>query len=591
MSNNRITSNKRRNFRLTFALSAALLATTAFFLISALGDWRGARLDMTSDRLFTLSPAAKKILQDLDVPVQVKLFITPTEKMPTQLRTLERDITEQMRNFERVADGMLEFAVFNPQDDEEMQQTLTGKGIRPFQVQSIEKDEMGIKLIWSALTIAYKDKPEEILPQVLPQNLAGLEQDIIGPVYRLTRETTPKVAIFAPPKPVDQQTAMMYLQQGMQPPEPQEMYTQLSQLVQQGHYEPVVIQLTEASPIPADAVALIVMGASPLIERQVWEINNALRGGLPVVMAVQAHEYGYNPGQAGGWSINGQEISTGLEPMLEEFGLVVSEDHFFDSAMETIDLPREVNLGGLRMQTREPVKVPIQIRVVETQMDQDSPLTNRIASLFYLWGTPIVTDDEKLAGHGLEAAELIFSSDNVWESPWNAGPVTAAMIRPDGQTMLGAKPLAMLVEGQFPDAFADRGTPAWPASPALADSGAAGPELGAVPATPAPGHLFLVGSAKMFDDNILQAPQNALLMLNAIDFLAGSQDLLSIRSKTLTQRVIKPVDAKTKMAWRLFVVLLIPVIIAVFGIMRAGMRRKEAAQYRAGLRRVSGGSN
>ena len=198
-------TNKRRNFRLTFALSAALLATTAFFLISALDNWRGARVDMTSDRLFTLSPAARKILQDLEVPVQVKLFITPSEKMPTQLRTLERDITEQMRNFEQVADGMLEFAVFNPQDDEEMQQTLGDKGIRPFQVQSIVKDEIGVKLIWSAISIAYKDKPEEVLPQVLPQSLASLEQDIIGPIHRLTRERAPKVDDYGPKKEVEQQ--------------------------------------------------------------------------------------------------------------------------------------------------------------------------------------------------------------------------------------------------------------------------------------------------------------------------------------------------------------------------------------------------
>ena len=40
------------------------------------------------------------------------------------------------------------------------------------------------------------------------------------------------------------------------------------------------------------------------------------------------------------------------------------------------------------------------------------------------------------------------------------------------------------------------------------------------------------------------AQQNALLLLNAVDYLAGSPDLLNIRSKTLTQRVIKPVDAK-----------------------------------------------
>jgi hypothetical protein len=73
-----------------------------------------------------------------------------------------------------------------------------------------------------------------------------------------------------------------------------------------------------------------------------------------------------------------------------------------------------------------------------------------------------------------------------------------------------------------------------------------------------------------------------------VDFLAGSQDLLDIRSKTLTQRVIKPVEARDKLIWRIVAVLLVPVIIAIFGIMRAGMRRKEAARYRDIIKHSTG---
>jgi len=583
-------NSKRRNFRITFAVSALLLTAIAFFLISVLDNLPGARVDMTSDGLFTMSPAAARILQGLDVPVQVKLYITPAEKMPTQLRNLERDINEQMRNFEQVAEGMLEFQVFNPQNDEEMQQTLAAKGIRPFQIQSIEKDEMGIKLIWSAITIAYKDKPEELLPQVLPQNLAALEQDIIGPVYRLTREKAPKIAIFGPKKQVDQQLAMMYLQQGMQPPEPTEQFGQLTQLMTQGHYEAVPIDLTEASPVPEDAAALIVMAISPLNERQVYEINRTLRRGVPVVMGIQAHEYGYTPAQRGGWTVSGQSVETGLEPMLAEFGLTVSEDHFMDTASETLNLPREVNLGGLRMQTQEPVRLPIQIRVTEAQMDQDSPLVNRIGAIFYLWGTPIISDSEKISSHGLQVTDLIRSSDNVWSEPWSDGPVTATMLNPEGKDMAKAQPLAVLVQGIFPDTFEGRDVPSWPVAeaPGAPEDPLARTQATPTPVDPQPGNLFLIGSAKMFDDNILAAGQNALLLLNAVDYLAGSQELLNIRSKTLTQRVIKPVVAREKMIWRIVAVLLVPLFIAVFGILRAGMRRKEAARYRETIKQATG---
>lgn len=568
-------NNKRRNFRLTFAAAAALLAVIAFFLVSVLGNLPGARLDLTRDRLFTMSPAAADVLKGLKVPVQVKLYITPADKMPTQLRTLERDLTERLRNFEQVANGMLQFAVHNPQDDEEMQKALGAKGIRPFQVQSIEKDEMGIKLIWSAMTIAYMDRPEEVLPQLLPQSLASLEQDVIGPVYRLTRERAPRVAVFGPLKEVDQQLAMMYLQQGMQPPPPQEQYSRLREVLQQEHYEVVPVELTAASPVPADVDLLVVMAAAPLQERQAWEVNRALTAGIPVVLAVQAHEYGYSPAPGGGWSVHGQDIATGLEPMLAGFGLTVSEDHFMDSAMEVIELPREVNLGGLRMQTREPVRAPIQIRVTESQMNPASPVVNRIAALFYLWGTPVDIDAARMAVAGLECTTLMSSSEDCWRLPWSEGPVTGEMIDPAGKRMAGAQPLAVLVEGTFPDTWAGRPVPADP------DGGGSAP----VPVTPRPGRLLLVGCAKMFDDSLLGAMQNGLLLMNGVDYLAGSQALLSIRAKSLTNRVIKPVDAQAKLFWRLFTVLLVPAAIAAYGIFRAGLRRKEAARYRDNLRR------
>jgi len=582
-------SAKRTSFRVTFAVAAVLLTAIVFFLISVTGNLRNARVDMTSDKLFTMSPAAVKILKGLEVPVQVKLYITPEEKMPTQLRNLERDISEQMRNFESVSGGMLKFEVLNPQDDEDMQNSLATKGIQPFQVRSVEKDEMGVKLIWSAMTIAYLDKPVEILPRILPQNLAALEQDVIGPVYRLTRSESPKVAVFGPKKEIDQQLAMMYLQQGMQPPEPQEQFSMIPKILEQEHYETVAIDLTRDSPVPEDADLLVVMGMTRLNERQRYEINRTLRRGVPVIMAVQAHEYGYSPAGNRGWQISGQAVSTGLDSLLAGFGLELGKDHFFDMAHETIDLPREVNLGGLRMQTREPVKLPMQIRVTETQMDQDSALVNRIGQLFYIWGTPVTVDNDKLAANDLEARTLISSSPDCWIEPWSEGPISAAVFDPRDKKMLGPQPLAVLVEGTFPDLWAGKDVPAWPADPAADGEEEtpleAGPET-PEPVDPAPGQLLVVGSAKMFDDNIIAAMQNSLLLLNAADYLAGSRELLSIRSKTLTNRVIRPVDQAGKVFWRIITIFLVPTLLAAFGIIRSVMRRKEANRYRQELRRM-----
>ena len=106
----------------------------------------------------------------------------------------------------------------------------------------------------------------------------------------------------------------------------------------------------------------------------------------------------------------------------------------------------------------------------------------------------------------------------------------------------------------------------------------------ATPLNPAASQLLVFGCAKMFDDMVLQGAQNALLLLNAVDYLAGSEDLLTIRSKQLTQRTIRPVQTGEKLVWQVFVVALMPVVFIIVGIVRTAKRRGDAARYRRNLR-------
>ena len=73
------------------------------------------------------------------------------------------------------------------------------------------------------------------------------------------------------------------------------------------------------------------------------------------------------------------------------------------------------NLGGLRIQVAEPVQAPIQIRVSEGQFNEDVSITNKMATLLYLWGTRLERNQEILDEHGLQATTLFSTSDKAWE--------------------------------------------------------------------------------------------------------------------------------------------------------------------------------
>ena len=87
---------------------AKFLSTAALaLLIGALFNWLvyDARLgwaDVTEGRIHTVSESTRKILAGLKVPVQVKLYISPQDKMPPQYREMERDILEKLREMRKI---------------------------------------------------------------------------------------------------------------------------------------------------------------------------------------------------------------------------------------------------------------------------------------------------------------------------------------------------------------------------------------------------------------------------------------------------------------------------------------------------------
>ena len=89
-----------------------------------------------------------------------------------------------------------------PQGDkgepEGLEKRLLDKGVRPFSVQALREDEVVNKLVYAALGIAYKDKDEEIIPRMLPDDLDSLEYRLINTLYKLSRDAPPVVALVAP---------------------------------------------------------------------------------------------------------------------------------------------------------------------------------------------------------------------------------------------------------------------------------------------------------------------------------------------------------------------------------------------------------
>lgn len=570
--------SKSTSFRGGLVVGALLLLGIAIFLNRTAANLGLGRFDLTEEKLYSISPGSKSILSNLQVPVQIKFYVTPENEMPAFLKTLQRDVTDKLDELAIASRGRLDYTVVNPKETPELEEALVAKGIRPFQAQSVERDAMAVKLVYSGLAIGYKDENEDIIGQVLPDNLGSFEYDLMSRIVKLVRDEDPVVAIHSAREPLDPQMVQFYLQSGQSLPPPTDNFKSIPGFLRQEGYDVRPVEISEASPIPEDARTLLVLGVRELEERQRYEISRVLRRGGSVIVAAQSTIYDYAAAAQGGFSISVRPQTLGINDLLTEYGVRIDDRILMDTQMATLAIPREGNFLGMRVQMSEPVQVPTQIRVLGDQLDRDLPFNAGVPELLYLWGNQVVADAAGMEQKGLQATTVFTGGDITWTVEKSGGNLTAADLSPDGHPLLERPTLAVLVEGVFPDPWEGKDAPEWPA--ALADTtAAAAADVAGPESEPQPGRLLVLGCSKMFEEMLVTQAGHSLFLLNSVDALTLGEDLISIRSKQFDQRTFGEVSDGGKLAFRIINIALVPVLVAGLGLGNRLRRRRDAKEY------------
>jgi len=583
--------SKHTNFRTLLTTGALLLIGIAVFLNRTAANVGLGRFDLTEDKIYTVSQGAKNIMAKLQVPVQVKYYVTPEDEMPAGIKTLQREVTDKLSELSIASNGRLQYAVVNPKETAELEEALIGKGVRPFQVQSVERDAMAVKLVYSAVSIGYKDEAEEILPQVLPDNMGTFEYELLSRIVKLTRSEDPVVAVYSTKEPMDPQLASFYLQSGQPMPPPTDNFAQIPEFLRGEGYDVRSVELSEGSTVPDEASTLLLLAPRELNDRQRWEIHQVLRRGGNVIVAAQASVYDYQPGPRGGYSITVRPQTLGINDLLNEYGLRIDDRLLMDAQMATLAIPRTQNIGGLRFQVSEPVQAPMQIRVLGESIDRDLPFTAGVPELLYLWGNQVIVDDDGILAKNLTAKAIFRGSDTTWLVDKKAGALQLADLEIEGHAIQSNPSLAVLVEGVFPDPWADQDPPEWPAS--AADTTAIDedePEEAGAELPPAPGRLLVVGCSKMFEEMLLDQAGHALFLLNSVDAMTLGDDLISIRSKQFGQRTFGETSDGKKLAFRIINIALVPVLVVGFGLGNRMRRQRQSKEYAARFATAGGAS-
>lgn len=599
-----IEQRNRPGARTAYATAVVLCFGIGLLFNWLVTDMSLVRVDMTEDKSYTISPATKTILSQLESPAQVKLYISPKEDMPTALKTLEQDISDKLAELQIASNGKLEFTpvylkaanVLASQEDllgggdeekagaeksdaEKLEKRMLGKGVQPFMVQAMIDNEVSQKPVYSSIGVGYRDAKEEIIPQVMPESIQELEYRLVNTIYKISRPEPATVALVAPKEAVNipPQLRQLYAQMGQPVPESEDPYEFCQRILEQEKYKVERVELTQQSPLPEKYDTLVVINPREFNDRQKWEIGRALASGKNVVIAVQNYEWEYRVTPEGSVNLTKREQNPQINDLLEKYGLGVSTDILMDKNKVPLTVrsgnPLEALMGG-----GTTLNLPMHMLINNTTMNQDAPMTSRLSSIFYLWGTALDINKDELAKYGLEEKTIMTTTDNAWTVPADKKLANQDIeTPPSGKTY----PLMAQITGQFPDVYKDQPRPAWP--PAQPAPGMPPqppePETGdAPPLTPAPGKLVLLGCSQMFNKNFLQQG-NLELFLNCVDNLTWGDDIVSVRgSKPIDRAIDKPSDAQRGF-WQFVNYAAVSIVIAGIGIASWFVRKRSRDAY------------
>ena len=178
------------------ALSGTALAVLAVLFVAVMllvnVAFRGARVDLTHNHLYTLSDGTRNIIKTIDEPINLYLFFSDkaTQDLP-QLRTYFTRVREMLQEMVARSGGKLKLEVIDPLPFSEDEDRAASFGL-----QSVPVSAAGDKVFFG-LAGTNSTNGQAAIPFLQPDKEAFLEYDVAKLIHELETAKKPVVGLLS----------------------------------------------------------------------------------------------------------------------------------------------------------------------------------------------------------------------------------------------------------------------------------------------------------------------------------------------------------------------------------------------------------
>ncbi len=507
--------------RRIYALVASFFCIVIFAGVT-LAAWRWlapARIDFTQNRLYTLSSSAHIVLRRVAEPVQMELVYSRAvgAEYPA-IRAHAARVRELLNEIAARGNGKVAITETDPAPFSEEEDRASAAGLSPAPVDGGDPLYFGI--------IGRNSVDDVIaIPFLAPERDAQLEYDLVRLIAQLDDPAPPRIGVLS---------SLQAWQGDGTSPQDAFILREMRRAFEVVPVDPDFLTL------PPRLDVLLIVHPPVLDDWRLYQIDQfMLRTGRALIALDPVSRV----------SIAAQSslatVASSMPQTEAMLGVAMSGPVVADRALA---LPVETGIGGGRTVVEGQ---PLFIAAPRALMDAEDPVTADLSRAVN-FGMP-----GRIAWTGKEGLRLIRLVESTNEAAFVAPEAAAlapaprdlaAMLQPANGPQILAARVSGVLQTSFPNGPP---APALPDDPVLAamardEIAAAQPQMFTAQD---PAQAVLIADADVFDDSFFVNPStgspvsdNAALILNALDSLAGDPALLALRSRAPAARPMQRVD-------------------------------------------------
>lgn len=179
-------SQSYRNLKIGVTLIILISIVSSLFV-----NYINIRLDLTSENVYSLSPATRTLVRNLNDIVTIKLYASA--KLPAKAELSLRDVRDTLNDFKTSSGGKIKLSVINPDANQEAKFEAQMAGIQPVNFNVISQDEFQTKQGYMGLVVNFANK-KELIPFI--GQLDDFEYRLASLIRKVTTNERKKIAFL-----------------------------------------------------------------------------------------------------------------------------------------------------------------------------------------------------------------------------------------------------------------------------------------------------------------------------------------------------------------------------------------------------------